>query len=135
MARVGRYWNHRWVVDWSGATSNFTLPPMRSLFVPIQLLHGGVRWAKSCCAPSQAACKGTQRACFIDAEAARADGGVRDCCAARAAHELAPAVHELRLRLSVPPWAEARDHAGSEAGSTRGAHQATRVRRPYQIRV
>ena len=86
------YWNHKFTVDWSGAASNFTLPMTRMLFSPIQLLYSNPRRVKSCCAPSQAACKGTVRACFVDLPlpgSERPDGPNRatrevvDCCAAR----------------------------------------------------
>jgi hypothetical protein len=55
------YWNHRWVIDWSGATANFTLPMAAALFVPLQLLYGHPRWVKSCCEPSEAAWMGRSR--------------------------------------------------------------------------
>lgn len=105
------YWNHRWVVDWSGATSNFTVPMEMALFVPIQLLHGRVRWTKSCCEPSQSACKGTQLACFVDVDAR----GNRDCCSERGrsgatSAALPSSLRHLREQMSVPaakkgsPW-------------------------------
>ena len=100
------YWNHRLVVDWTGAVHNFSLPMLRVLFAPVQLLHSSAvrRRYKSCCEPSAAACHGMQRACIVDVEQSH-----DDCCLkrrARDAGEASVSTHSLRVRLSVPDNAE-----------------------------
>ena len=96
------YWNHRWIVDWTGMVHNFSLPMARALFVPVQLRYGHQRRVKSCCEPTEAACKGTQRTCFLNAPASgkqRLDA-VLDCCQPP---PLGTALwRRARLSLSVP---------------------------------
>ena len=82
------YWNHKHVVDWSGATSNFTLPMARALFVPIQMVFGELKFAKSCCEPSEAACRGAQRACAVDLNLLWGARG-SDCCASSTTRSMA----------------------------------------------
>ena len=96
------YWNHKHVVDWSGATSNFTLPMARALFVPIQMVFGELKFAKSCCEPSEAACRGAQRACAVDLNLLWGARG-SDCCASSTTRSGGGAEwRETRLQLSVP---------------------------------
>ena len=101
------YWNHRRVVDWTGATANFTMPMSRALFVPIQMLHGvgAASQVKSCCLPKSAACKGTARSCIVD-NPLLPDSP--DCCAKEANFVLPPSLRMERLLYSTidesEPW-------------------------------
>lgn len=103
------YWNHRLVVDWTGMVHNFSFPMMRALFVPIQLLDGRLRRIKSCCEPSYAACRGTERACFVDVTSrpsVSVPTAQTDCCATKLSRRRpsprSMALRSLRQRLSVP---------------------------------
>ena len=110
------YWNHKWLVDWTGAVANFSLPMQRALFMPIQLLYGRLNRVKSCCQPAANACKGVQRACMLDAFDPMTRGAdlprlpVHDCCAARSAF-VSPTRRRERMRLSVPASAAEREDA------------------------
>ena len=88
------------MVDWSGATSNFTLPMARALFVPIQMVFGELKFAKSCCEPSEAACRGAQRACAVDLNLLWGARG-SDCCASSTTRSGGGAEwRETRLQLA-----------------------------------
>ena len=53
---------------------------MSVIFVPIQMVFGELKFAKSCCEPSEAACRGAQRACAVDLNLLWGARG-SDCCA------------------------------------------------------
>lgn len=94
------YWNHRRVVDWSGAASNFTLPTLgrcerseQALFLPTQYYF--VSTVTNCCGGSQGSCHRPDQKCL------QRTGAVTSDCCRTSAPRLPAAYLNLRSNLSV----------------------------------